>query len=32
MFEVLDEGATHWNQLARKQSGSFVHNCTVMGC
>ncbi|TKY55108.1 F-box/kelch-repeat protein SKIP11 [Spatholobus suberectus] len=29
---VPDEGAPMWNLLAKKQSGSFVYNCTVMGC
>ncbi|XP_038692176.1 F-box/kelch-repeat protein SKIP11-like isoform X2 [Tripterygium wilfordii] len=26
------EGPPQWNLLARKRSGSFVYNCTVMGC
>ncbi|CAL5211028.1 unnamed protein product [Lathyrus oleraceus] len=29
---VPDENAPQWNQLATKESRSFVHNCTVMGC
>jgi hypothetical protein len=29
---VVDEGAPKWNTLAIIQSGSFVHNCAVMGC
>ncbi|XP_027368827.1 F-box/kelch-repeat protein At1g26930-like [Abrus precatorius] len=29
---VPDEGAPQWNLLGRKKSGSFVYNCTVMGC
>jgi hypothetical protein len=29
---VVDEGAPRWNLLAIIQSGSFVYNCTVMGC
>lgn len=26
------EGPPQWDLLARKQSGSFVYNCAVMGC
>ncbi|WOH12633.1 hypothetical protein DCAR_0832139 [Daucus carota subsp. sativus] len=26
------DGPPHWNLLGRKQSGSFVYNCAVMGC
>ncbi|CAI9096632.1 OLC1v1032823C1 [Oldenlandia corymbosa var. corymbosa] len=26
------EGPPQWNLLGRKQSGSFVYNCAVMGC
>ncbi|XP_058753886.1 F-box/kelch-repeat protein SKIP11-like [Vicia villosa] len=29
---VPDENAPQWNRLATKESRSFVHNCTVMGC
>ncbi|KAK7388954.1 hypothetical protein VNO78_23784 [Psophocarpus tetragonolobus] len=29
---IPDEGAPRWNLLARTNSGSFVYNCTVMGC
>lgn len=29
---VPSEGPPRWNLLARKQSGSFVYNCAVMGC
>lgn len=29
---VPDEGPPRWDLLARKQSGSFVYNCAVMGC
>ena len=27
-----DEGSLEWTLLGRKHSGSFVYNCTVMGC
>ncbi|KAG0449991.1 hypothetical protein HPP92_027000 [Vanilla planifolia] len=27
-----DGEAPEWNMIARKQSGSFVYNCAVMGC
>ncbi|KAG0499632.1 hypothetical protein HPP92_003871 [Vanilla planifolia] len=27
-----DGVAPEWNMIARKQSGSFVYNCAVMGC
>ncbi|KAM3304165.1 F-box/kelch-repeat protein SKIP11 [Capsicum chacoense] len=26
------EGPSEWNLLGQKQSGSFVYNCSVMGC
>ncbi|KAK2994657.1 hypothetical protein RJ640_007838 [Escallonia rubra] len=29
---VPSEGPPVWNLLGRKQSNSFVYNCTVMGC
>ncbi|KAJ7956368.1 F-box/kelch-repeat protein family [Quillaja saponaria] len=29
---IPDEDAPQWNLLASKRSGSFVHNCAVMGC
>ncbi|XP_060214555.1 F-box/kelch-repeat protein SKIP11-like [Lycium barbarum] len=29
---VPSEGPPQWNLLGRKQSGSFVYNCAVMGC
>ncbi|CAK9137110.1 unnamed protein product [Ilex paraguariensis] len=29
---VPTEGPPQWNLLGRKQSGSFVYNCAVMGC
>ncbi|XP_050221869.1 F-box/kelch-repeat protein At1g74510-like [Mercurialis annua] len=29
---VPSEGPPKWNLLAKKQSGSFVYNCAVMGC
>ncbi|XP_061346634.1 F-box/kelch-repeat protein SKIP11-like [Gastrolobium bilobum] len=29
---VPGEGAVQWNLLARRQSGTFVYNCAVMGC
>jgi len=29
---IPDEGQPQWNRLAGKQTGGFVHNCTVMGC
>lgn len=29
---VPNEGPPRWDLLARKRSGSFVYNCTVMGC
>ncbi|KAF4403195.1 hypothetical protein G4B88_027966 [Cannabis sativa] len=29
---VPNEDPPQWNLLASKQSGSFVYNCTVMGC
>ncbi|GMH31159.1 hypothetical protein Nepgr_033002 [Nepenthes gracilis] len=29
---VPNEGPPQWDLLARKQSGSFVYNCAVMGC
>ncbi|XP_058732861.1 F-box/kelch-repeat protein At1g74510-like [Vicia villosa] len=29
---VPDDNAPQWNQLATKNTRSFVHNCTVMGC
>ncbi|GAU28045.1 hypothetical protein TSUD_265030 [Trifolium subterraneum] len=29
---VPNDGALQWNQIATKESSSFVHYCTVMGC
>ncbi|KAF7806175.1 F-box/kelch-repeat protein [Senna tora] len=29
---IPGEGEPQWNLLARRQSGSFVYNCAVMGC
>ncbi|KAH7529126.1 hypothetical protein FEM48_Zijuj05G0151200 [Ziziphus jujuba var. spinosa] len=29
---IPDEDPLQWNVLTRMQSGSFVHNCAVMGC
>ncbi|KAM3216503.1 hypothetical protein P3L10_025944 [Capsicum annuum] len=29
---VPSEGPLEWNLLGQKQSGSFVYNCSVMGC
>ncbi|XP_031099527.1 F-box/kelch-repeat protein At1g26930-like [Ipomoea triloba] len=29
---VSSEGPPEWHLLGRKQSGSFVYNCAVMGC
>ncbi|KEH15842.1 putative galactose oxidase, beta-propeller [Medicago truncatula] len=29
---IPNEGEPQWNRLAGKQSGSYVRNCTVMGC
>ncbi|XP_061373506.1 F-box/kelch-repeat protein SKIP11-like [Gastrolobium bilobum] len=29
---VPGERAVQWNLLARRQSGTFVYNCVVMGC
>ncbi|CAH9115184.1 unnamed protein product [Cuscuta europaea] len=29
---IPSEGPPQWHMLGRKQSGSFVYNCAVMGC
>ena len=29
---IPNEGPPRWELLAKKHSGSFVYNCTVMGC
>ncbi|CAK8575035.1 unnamed protein product [Lathyrus sativus] len=29
---VPDENAPQWNRLGTKESRSFIHNCTIMGC